>query len=88
MDAKHIYEKVQEHYSLAANGPSGEYGHKVAKAFGYTDDELVDIPRDANLGLSCGNPFAIAKLKEVSLAMRLSLWTNERGLIDGNRVRQ
>ncbi|ERF71661.1 hypothetical protein EPUS_00650 [Endocarpon pusillum Z07020] len=64
MDTKQIYEKVQEHYSLAANTTNNTYGHKVAKAFGYTEDELEQIPKDANLGLSCGNPSAIAKLKE------------------------
>jgi arsenite methyltransferase len=66
MEAQQIYQKVKEHYSLAANsGATSEYGHKVATAFGYTEDELVTIPQDANLGLSCGNPLALAKLKEV-----------------------
>ena len=65
MDPQHIYQKVQEHYSAAAGTTSGEYGNRVAKAFGYTEEELERIPRDANLGLSCGNPIALAKLKEV-----------------------
>lgn len=66
MDAAQIYEKVKEHYSSAANNStSSEYGRKVATAFGYTEDELVNIPQDANLGLSCGNPLALAKVKEV-----------------------
>jgi arsenite methyltransferase len=65
MDPEQIYQKVQEHYSAAATTASGEYGNRVAKAFGYTEEELERIPQDANLGLSCGNPIAIAKLKEV-----------------------
>lgn len=66
MNTQQIYEKVGEHYSFAASsGASSEYGRKVATAFGYTEDELVNIPQDANLGLSCGNPLALAKLKEV-----------------------
>jgi len=65
MDAKEIYEKVQERYGSAAKSTSCEYGRKVAKAFGYTEDELANIPQDANLGLSCGNPLAMAKLREV-----------------------
>jgi arsenite methyltransferase len=65
MDAKKIYEKVQERYGSAARSVSGEYGHRVATAFGYTEDELANIPQDANLGLSCGNPLAMAKLREV-----------------------
>lgn len=65
MESKEVYEKVHERYSLAAKGPSTEYGCAIAKAFGYTQDELSNTPQDANLGLSCGNPFALAKLKEV-----------------------
>ena len=37
----------------------------IAEAFGYTAEELKSLPEEANLGLSCGNPTAIAKLKEV-----------------------
>ena len=35
-------------------------GHLI----GYTEGELATIPEDANLGLGCGNPVAIASLKE------------------------
>jgi SAM-dependent methyltransferase len=36
----------------------------VAEAFGYTPEELASIPAEANMGLSCGNPTAIANLRE------------------------
>ncbi len=36
---------------------------RVAEAFGYTAEELASIPADANMGLSCGNPTATAKLR-------------------------
>lgn len=36
----------------------------IAKAFGYTADELAAIPAEANMGLSCGNPIATANLRE------------------------
>lgn len=66
MEAAQIYENVKEHYSSAANSStSSEYGRKVATAFGYTEDELLNVPQNANLGLSCGNPLALAKVKEV-----------------------
>jgi hypothetical protein len=65
MDKTQIYENVQECYGSAAKGDDAVYGHKVATAFGYSKEELESIPRDANLGLSCGNPLALAKLKEV-----------------------
>jgi arsenite methyltransferase len=36
----------------------------VAEAFGYSAEELASVPADSNLGLSCGNPLALASLKE------------------------
>ena len=35
----------------------------VALGVGYTDAELATLPEGANLGLSCGNPTALAELK-------------------------
>lgn len=35
----------------------------IAQAFGYTAGELASIPAEANMGLSCGNPIAMASLK-------------------------
>ncbi|KAK4038201.1 S-adenosyl-L-methionine-dependent methyltransferase [Parachaetomium inaequale] len=64
MDPSNIYEQVSEHYSSASRSTSVKYGEAVAKSFGYSADELANIPQDANLGLSCGNPLAIASLKE------------------------
>ncbi|KAI4193780.1 MAG: hypothetical protein LQ350_008144 [Teloschistes chrysophthalmus] len=59
-----IYEEVQKSYGIAATTSARVYGSTVAKAFGYSEDELANTPQDANLGLSCGNPFAIANLQE------------------------
>jgi SAM-dependent methyltransferase len=36
---------------------------QVARGLGYTDAELATLPEDANLGLSCGNPGALAGLR-------------------------
>lgn len=35
----------------------------VAQAFGYSAEELTSIPAEANMGLSCGNPTAIASIR-------------------------
>jgi SAM-dependent methyltransferase len=35
----------------------------VAEAFGYSAAELTSIPAEANMGLSCGNPTAIASIR-------------------------
>lgn len=36
----------------------------ISKAIGYSDEELGAVPEGANLGLGCGNPTALASLKE------------------------
>ncbi len=36
----------------------------LSKNIGYTEEDLKAIPEGANLGLGCGNPVAIASLKE------------------------
>ncbi|KAK5062510.1 hypothetical protein LTR84_004583 [Exophiala bonariae] len=64
MDESRIYDKVQEAYSAAVKGNGSDYGRKIAAAFGYSEQELASIPDGANLGLSCGNPLALAKLRE------------------------
>ncbi|KAL8391870.1 hypothetical protein RB595_002173 [Gaeumannomyces hyphopodioides] len=67
MDASEIYAVVKERYSAASTDPSQlseGYGRAVARAFGYSEQELAGIPAESNLGLSCGNPLAIASLRE------------------------
>src|SRR3954449_11888892 len=61
-----ITEAVRSKYgSVAASGLSSEQGgvKAVAEAFGYTPEELASIPAEANMGLSCGNPTAMAGLR-------------------------
>jgi len=36
----------------------------VSKKVGYTDEDITAVPEGANLGLGCGNPIALASLKE------------------------
>ena len=45
--------------SCGANDPT-----RLAEAIGYTAQSLASLPDGANMGLSCGNPVAIAALKE------------------------
>lgn len=61
-----LLESVVSKYSAVAvsdlsNRHSGV--EAVARAFGYTVDELTSIPSEANMGLSCGNPTATAHIK-------------------------
>ena len=65
MDSQTIYSNVNERYGATARAPdNAKYGKTVAEAFGYTSEDLATIPQEANLGLSCGNPLALANIKE------------------------
>ena len=43
-------------------GDSAATAEDISKTIGYTEQELATLPEDANLGLGCGNPTAIASL--------------------------
>ena len=43
----------------------------LSKAIGYSDEELSAVPGGANLGLGCGNPTALASLKEGEVVLDL-----------------
>jgi SAM-dependent methyltransferase len=61
-----ITEQVRDKYAAVAAGSlSGEHAgvRAVAEAFGYSPEELAAIPAEANMGLSCGNPTAFARLR-------------------------
>lgn len=44
---------------------------EFAQAIGYCQDELDALPEGANMGLSCGNPTAIANLKQGQVVLDL-----------------
>jgi len=43
----------------------------ISKKIGYTEEEVMGIPEGANLGLGCGNPVALASLKEGEVVLDL-----------------
>ncbi|MGY8797934.1 MAG: arsenite methyltransferase [Longimicrobiales bacterium] len=67
---------VRDRYARAATEGSGccepscggddtaSPAEDISQIIGYSKDELADLPEDANLGLGCGNPTALASLKE------------------------
>lgn len=63
-DHDSLYANVQIYYGQAAQSNDDGYGHAVASAFGYSREELTNIPSESNLGLSCGNPFAMANIRQ------------------------
>src|SRR5205085_6726428 len=64
--SERITEQVRSKYAaVAASGLSGDHAgvRAVAEAFGYSPEELATLPAGANMGLSCGNPTAFARLR-------------------------
>jgi len=43
---------------------SAQTNDQVSKMIGYSEEEMNAVPEGANLGLGCGNPTALASLKE------------------------
>lgn len=81
-DKEHAREAVRRGYAAIATsggsccGPAkgccgASDAGNVAKAVGYTDAELATLPEGANMGLSCGNPGAIAALRPGEVALDL-----------------
>src|SRR6516164_5287131 len=61
-----IEQAVRSRYGAVARGHlSTEHQgvRAVAEAFGYSPEELASLPAEANMGLSCGNPTATARLR-------------------------
>ncbi len=66
---------VRDRYAKAAAGGGGccepsccgdasaTAATEVSRSIGYSDEELATLPAEANLGLGCGNPTAIADLR-------------------------
>ena len=50
---------------------SADLSETMSKKLGYTDEELKTVPEGANLGLGCGNPVALASLKEGEIVLDL-----------------
>lgn len=64
---KTVNEAVRESYGNVARQGLGSHDEgikSIANAFGYSEAELASIPDEANMGLSCGNPVALASLRE------------------------
>lgn len=49
----------------------GDTADSVGRSIGYSDADLAGLPEGANLGLGCGNPAAIAGLREGEVVLDL-----------------
>jgi SAM-dependent methyltransferase len=81
-DSQKIKDIIKQGYSQIAK-TSGQCGcgscgcssnitvQKQSGELGYSNDEMTSVPEGANLGLGCGNPTAIASLKEGDVVLDL-----------------
>ncbi len=84
MGKEDVRKAVRDNYARAAKvdkscgcSPSssccggGGRVQELSKKVGYSDKELESVPEGANLGLGCGNPVALASLKEGDIVLDL-----------------
>ena len=65
MNQRTVIDDVREQYADVAKSSlsnDSKAVRSVAAAFGYSQDELASLPEQANMGLSCGNPLALASV--------------------------
>lgn len=68
---KNHYRKIAEKKSSCCSCKSDADSEKdIAKAIGYSDEEINNFS-DANMGLGCGNPAALANIKEGDVVLDL-----------------
>jgi len=58
----------------------------VSKSIGYSETELASVPEGANLGLGCGNPVALASLKEGETVLDLGSGAGFDCFLAANKV--
>lgn len=94
-----IRDAVREGYGAIARGGGGCCGPSksccgggddapgaLARAIGYDPDDLNALPDGANLGLSCGNPVALASLKPGETVLDLGSGAGFDVFIAGRKV--
>lgn len=58
------YARIAKQQSSCCCGTPGTLAESLSRKIGYSEEELKTVPEGANLGLGCGNPVALASLKE------------------------
>ena len=91
MEKENIKKEVRKRYAKIAktNGSccasnvsccSAPTHEQVSKTIGYSQKELDAVPEGANLGLGCGNPTALALLKEGGVVIVVIYPGHQEGL--------
>jgi ubiquinone/menaquinone biosynthesis C-methylase UbiE len=83
---------IKERYSKIAKegtsccGPCGTDVIEQAKRIGYSEEELKSIPESTIMGLGCGNPTALADLKEGETVLDLGAGAGIDVFLAANKV--
>ena len=88
---ENIRKIVRENYARTATRGSSCCGstdraQEVSKKIGYSEEEMGDVPDGANLGLGCGNPTALASLKEGETVLDLGSGAGFDCFLAANKV--
>ena len=91
MKEEEIKKSVRENYAKIARESTScccrsTSAEDISKSIGYSDEELESVPEDANLGLGCGNPVALASLKEGETVLDLGAGAGFDVFLAANRV--
>lgn len=98
MDTETVRKAVREGYGKIAQkgnsrrsassccGAKPQAAEKLANHIGYSFEELAALPDGANLGLSCGNPTALASLKPGEVVLDLGSGGGFDVFIAGRKV--
>ncbi len=99
MESKDIRDSVRDAYGRIARatgsegacgcGPSccgGGNADAFARGLGYASDDLAALPEGANLGLSCGNPTALAALRPGEVVLDLGSGAGLDAFLAAGRV--
>lgn len=98
MNHKDVKKIVKEGYAKIAVqggsccGPASsccgsvDLAQDISRKIGYSDEELKAVPESANLGLGCGNPVALASLREGETVLDLGSGAGFDCFLAANRV--
>lgn len=82
--------KVKEQPSCAETAScccgGSNVAENISKQVGYTEEDLSAVPEGANLGLGCGNPVALASLKEGDVVLDLGSGAGFDCFLAANKV--
>ncbi len=74
MSARMMINEVRDQYASVAKGSLSNEStavRSIASAFGYSEEQLNLLPAEANMGLSCGNPLALAGIRDGEVVVDL-----------------